>query len=96
MALAYMKLPLQLLPGGNKENYSFFVKCIMIRETLQQGVYFKRSSEDFVTVKCCDLQSIKDCVLRPLTWKTHLRLNKETALVPTMTLVMCSSLCGPL
>ena len=67
MALAYVNLPLQLLPGANKENYPFFVKRIIITEMLQQGVYFKHSSEDVVIVTCCDLISVKDCVPSPLT-----------------------------
>jgi hypothetical protein len=66
MAFAHLKLPLQLLPEENKENYPLFIKCSIIKEMLQQGLYFKCSSEVFVTVTYCDLMTIKDCVLRPL------------------------------
>jgi hypothetical protein len=85
MALAYLKLPLQLLPGGNKENCPFFIKCSIITEMLQQGLYFKCSSKDFVTVKCCDLMSIKDCVLRPLTWFLSFNRTQSRAVTGLLT-----------
>jgi len=55
-----------------RKTIHFFIKKSIVREMLQQGLYFKCSCEEFVTITCCDLRGIKDCVLRSLKVGTHL------------------------